>query len=229
MTVLKYSDLLGGSGTGTGTVTSVSGTGTVSGLTLTGNVTSSGSLTLGGTLSVSPTNFGSQTSKYALIAPAGSAGVPTFRQITWADLTSTPTTIEGYSVTNVYNKTEIDNIVNNISGGGGAVGISGRYSVKVVFTGGSPSSVSESNFPTGWTITPSTGKVRFAPTVQVAKAPVLVTFYAHITANNTNVLKFPLNSAPVSVSSDGIIDISLYSYDVGADANGGYAYVNILF
>lgn len=37
---------------GGGTVTSVSGTGTVSGLTLTGTVTSSGNLTLGGTLSV---------------------------------------------------------------------------------------------------------------------------------------------------------------------------------
>ena len=40
-----------GVGTGTGTVTSVSGTGTVNGLTLTGTVTSSGNLTLGGTLS----------------------------------------------------------------------------------------------------------------------------------------------------------------------------------
>lgn len=39
--------------TGTGTVTSVSGTGTVNGLTLTGTVTSSGSLTLGGTLDLS--------------------------------------------------------------------------------------------------------------------------------------------------------------------------------
>ena len=37
---------------GTGTVTSVGGTGTVSGLTLTGTVTTSGNLTLGGTLSV---------------------------------------------------------------------------------------------------------------------------------------------------------------------------------
>lgn len=40
-----------GAGTGSGTVTSVSGTGTVSGLTLSGTVTSSGSLSLGGTLS----------------------------------------------------------------------------------------------------------------------------------------------------------------------------------
>lgn len=41
---------------GSGTVTSVSGTGTVSGLTLSGTVTSSGSLTLGGTLSLTSGN-----------------------------------------------------------------------------------------------------------------------------------------------------------------------------
>jgi hypothetical protein len=41
----------------TGTVTSVSGTGTVSGITLTGTVTSTGNLTLGGTLSASITNI----------------------------------------------------------------------------------------------------------------------------------------------------------------------------
>lgn len=40
-----------------GTVTSVSGTGTVSGLTLSGTVTSSGNLTLGGTLEVAGGNF----------------------------------------------------------------------------------------------------------------------------------------------------------------------------
>ena len=43
--------LLTSAGSGGGTVTSVSGTGTVNGLTLTGTVTSTGSLTLGGTLS----------------------------------------------------------------------------------------------------------------------------------------------------------------------------------
>ena len=41
---------------GSGTVTSVSGTGTVSGLSLSGSVTSSGNLTLGGTLSLTSTN-----------------------------------------------------------------------------------------------------------------------------------------------------------------------------
>lgn len=49
-------------GKGSGSVTSVSGTGTVNGLTLTGTVTSSGSLTLGGTLSlVSPPPIGTTT------------------------------------------------------------------------------------------------------------------------------------------------------------------------
>ena len=49
---LKWESVSGGGGGGSGTVTQVDGAGTVSGLTLTGTVTSSGSLTLGGTLSV---------------------------------------------------------------------------------------------------------------------------------------------------------------------------------
>lgn len=55
--------------TATGTVTSVSGTGTVNGITLTGTVTSSGSLTLGGTLS----NV-SLTTQVTGTLPAGNGG-----------------------------------------------------------------------------------------------------------------------------------------------------------
>ena len=69
-----------------GTVTSVGGTGTVSGLTLTGTVTTSGNLTLGGTLAVTPSNFASQTANTVLAAPNGAAGVPTFRAIVAADI-----------------------------------------------------------------------------------------------------------------------------------------------
>ena len=75
-----------GTSSTTGTVTSVSGTGTVSGLTLTGTVTTSGSLTLGGTLAVTPSNFSSQTTNTFLAAPNGSAGVPSFRTIVAADV-----------------------------------------------------------------------------------------------------------------------------------------------
>ena len=70
----------------TGTVTSVGGTGTVSGLTLTGTVTSTGNLTLGGTLAVTPSNFASQTANTVLAAPNGVAGTPTFRALVAADI-----------------------------------------------------------------------------------------------------------------------------------------------
>lgn len=69
-----------------GTVTSVSGTGTVSGLTLTGTVTTSGSLTLGGTLSVVPSDFAPQLAKTFLAAPNGVYGTPTFRTIVASDV-----------------------------------------------------------------------------------------------------------------------------------------------
>lgn len=72
--------------TNTGTVTSVAGTGTVSGLTLTGTVTTTGNLTLGGTLAVTATNFASQTAATFLAAPTGAAGVPTFRTVAAADI-----------------------------------------------------------------------------------------------------------------------------------------------
>lgn len=57
-----------------GTVTSVSGTGTVNGLTLTGSVTSSGSLTLGGTLSV---DLSTATVTGTLPVTKGGTGVAT--------------------------------------------------------------------------------------------------------------------------------------------------------
>jgi hypothetical protein len=61
--------------------------GTVSGLTLTGGpITSSGTITLGGTLAVTPSNFSSQTANTFLAAPNGSLGVPTFRTIVAADV-----------------------------------------------------------------------------------------------------------------------------------------------
>lgn len=69
-----------------GTVTSVSGTGSVSGLTLSGTVTGSGSLSLGGSLSLTGSEFGSKTAKYFLAAPNGSNGIPTFRAIVASDI-----------------------------------------------------------------------------------------------------------------------------------------------
>jgi hypothetical protein len=82
----KLDGIASGATANTGTVTSVSGTGTVSGLSLSGTVTTSGNLTLGGTLSVTPAAFGSQTANTVLAAPNGSAGNPTFRALLAADI-----------------------------------------------------------------------------------------------------------------------------------------------
>ena len=99
-----------GAGTsgGSGTVTSVGGTGTVSGLTLSGTVTTTGDLTLGGTLSVTPSNFASQTANTFLSAPNGAAGVPTFRAIVAADVPTLnqATTNNAGSVTYLPNRTD---------------------------------------------------------------------------------------------------------------------------
>lgn len=66
-------DLTAGGGGGSGTVTSVSGAGTVSGLTLTGTVTTSGSLTLGGTLALTSSDIttGLGFTPYNASNPAG--------------------------------------------------------------------------------------------------------------------------------------------------------------
>jgi hypothetical protein len=82
----KLDGIAAGATANTGTVTSVGGTGTVSGLSLSGTVTTTGNLTLGGTLAVTPSNFASQTANTVLAAPTGVAGVPTFRAIVAADI-----------------------------------------------------------------------------------------------------------------------------------------------
>ena len=96
-----------------GTVTSVSGTGTVSGLSLSGTVTSTGSLTLGGTLAVTPSDFASQTANTVLAAPNGSAGVPTFRSLVAADV---PTLNQNTTGT----ASNVTGIVAVVNGGTGA-------------------------------------------------------------------------------------------------------------
>ncbi len=116
----------GGGGGGSGTVTSVGGTGTVSGLTLSGTVTSSGNLTLGGTLAVTPANFASQTANTFLAAPNGAAGTPTFRTIVAADVPTLNQNTTGSAAT----LTTSRNL--SISGGGitaAAVGFNGSAAV----------------------------------------------------------------------------------------------------
>ena len=83
-------------GAGTGTVTSVSGAGTVSGLTLTGTVTSSGSLTLGGSLSAIPLATGVSGT---LPVANGGTGVTTSTGTTNVVLSNSPTLVTPLSNT----------------------------------------------------------------------------------------------------------------------------------
>lgn len=69
----NFTELYGAVAGGSGTVTSVSGAGTVNGIALTGTVTSSGSLTLGGTLS--GVDFASQTVGTVPISRGGTGEV----------------------------------------------------------------------------------------------------------------------------------------------------------
>jgi hypothetical protein len=51
-------------------------------------------------------------------------GMQSYDTIRWQDIVDTPTTIEGYGITNAYNKNEVDYKIDNIDvGGGGSVSI----------------------------------------------------------------------------------------------------------
>jgi len=67
-------------------VTSVNATGTVSGLTFSGTVTSTGDLTLSGQLEVLPSDFQSQAANLVLASPNSTTGKPTFRALVTSDI-----------------------------------------------------------------------------------------------------------------------------------------------
>jgi len=72
---------------GTGTVTSVTGSGTIAGITLTqGGTAAAITLTLTGALVATGAAFGSKTATYVLAAPTASAGTPDFRPLVAADI-----------------------------------------------------------------------------------------------------------------------------------------------
>lgn len=103
-----------------GTVTSVSGSGTVSGLSLSGTVTTSGNVTLGGTLAVVPSDFASQTQKTILAAPTSANGVPTFRVLASTDL---PATIAADTTGNAATATTAAGLSSTLAVGSGGTGL----------------------------------------------------------------------------------------------------------
>ena len=140
-----------------GTVTSVGGTGTVSGLTLTGTVTSTGSLTLGGTLALGSLNtLGTAAGLSAtLIVGSGGTGVTTLTGIPYGNGTSAFTvataaqlvTAIGASTTLVAgsmssaDKTKLDGVASGATANTGTVtGVTGT--APVVSSGGTAPAIS---------------------------------------------------------------------------------------
>ena len=94
--ILSWGTVSGGGGGGSGTVTSVSGTGTVSGLTLSGTVTTSGNLTLGGSI----TGFATSGANTNLTSVALTSGT----------ITTAPS-----SSTDIVNKSYADSIASGVN------------------------------------------------------------------------------------------------------------------
>jgi hypothetical protein len=94
--ILSWGTVSGGGGGGSGTVTSVSGTGTVSGLTLSGTVTTSGNLTLGGSI----TGFATSGANTNLTSVA----------LTTGTITTAPS-----SSTDIVNKSYADSIASGVN------------------------------------------------------------------------------------------------------------------
>lgn len=101
----KLDGIATGATANAGTITGITGTGSTSGLTLSGSGTSGAvTLTLGGTVAVAPSNFSTQVKNTVLSGPTtGSNAIPTFRVLVSDDIpplaiskiTTLQTTLDG--------------------------------------------------------------------------------------------------------------------------------------
>jgi hypothetical protein len=138
----------GSSLTGVGTVTSVSGTGTVSGISLSGTVTSSGSLTLGGTLDLSspPAIGGTTPAAGSFTTLIGGAGSANYEQITGG---ATTKAVQFQTL-----GTDANISVAIQPKGTGAIDLSTQGGVNIS-NGGTVTAITRTNGGTGYTVAPT--------------------------------------------------------------------------
>ena len=117
-----------GTGGGTGTVTSVSGTGTVAGLSLTGTVTTTGNLSLSGTLSAPVSSINDSTTVGRNLVKLADPGAVTFLRVN-ADNT-----------VSALNATDFRTAIGAGTGGGGVIQVTA--SAPISSTGGSTPTIS---------------------------------------------------------------------------------------
>lgn len=205
------------SNAGTGTVTSVSGVGTVSGLTLTGSVTGSGSLTLGGTLSLTSANVttalgftpynatnpsGYITSSGSISGSAGSLANDTdwmkSRGSVAAASVDTATSNGFYTQTNVSDSQGI--LVFNSSGSLGPLQMTFTYGGLMQFR-----NKTDSTTWTAWkTVLTSANYNSYAPTLTGAGASG--TWGISVTGSAGSVAWSGVTSKPTTLSGYGITD-----------------------
>jgi fibronectin-binding autotransporter adhesin len=191
---------------GSGTVTSVGGTGTVNGLTLTGTVTSSGSLTLGGTLS-GISNSALTNSSVTFNGRSASLGGSA--TINLADLGTVTITSPSNGQVLKYNGTAWVNST-DATGGGGSGTVT---AVSVTSANGFGGTVSNSTTTPAITLTTSVNGLLKGNGTGVSAASAGTDYQAPITLTTTG------SSGPATFS-NGTLNIPQYS---GGGGSGGGA------
>ncbi len=208
---------------GTGSVTSV-------GMSLPSIFTVTGTpVTASGTLSATLT---SQTKNMVLAAPVAANGVPTFRtlqdadlpDIAWTKVTSKPTTVSGYGITDTYTKTNLqtsggatvhwDNVTNKPAMGTGSVTSVGLSLPATIFT------VTGSPVTSSGTLTATLGtqfkNYVFAAPVAANGVP---TFRTLQLSDLPEITWTSITGKPTTVSGYGITDV--YTKSNMQISNGG--------
>ena len=153
-----------------GTVTSVGGTGTVNGLTLTGTVTSSGNLTLGGTLDLSsPPAIGAtapSTGKFTTLTGTGLATLGSSTGVkVQIDRASDDTSYGLITLNGAFASSTTSGLYGRNAGGdAGKLYITGITNVFLQIAGATAVTVSSTGLTTAGTISPQQATTAAAPT-----------------------------------------------------------------
>ena len=202
---------------GTGTVTSVAGTGTVQGITLTGTVTTSGSLTLGGSLS--PIALATQVSG-TLNASSGGTGVAgtitgyEYANGTGAHTASTtiPTTALSGTITNAQlTNNSITVTAGSGLSGGGSVTLGGTTTL-------TNAGVTNIVAGTGITVNAATGSVTINSTATGGVSSITGTTNQVIASASTGAVTL---STPQSIATTSTPQFARMGLGIPADPNVG--------
>ncbi len=193
-----------GAGTGSGTVTSVGGTGSVNGLTLTGTVTSSGNLTLGGTLAISNDDWSGADLSVANGGTGSSTAAGARTNLGVVNDTGTPAILSNGSTPSLNSGITAAEVRSLIGAGTG----SGSMSSWIIKEGNGAESTSVTN---GETVTIAQG-------TGIQSEMTSTSSGGTITITNTGVTSLTASTGISLSSSTGAVTITNSSPDTGVPA-----------